>query len=82
MKTQTITYNETKRGGVVTMEKFSDNKNKRVRSSFFILHQFLARISGKNKDLPLFVFDCVTDTHAIEFDFGNNWTEAINWRIC
>ena len=21
--------------------------------------------------------DCVTDTHAIEFDFGNNWTEAI-----
>jgi hypothetical protein len=21
--------------------------------------------------------DCVTDTHAIEFDFGNNWAEAI-----
>jgi len=25
--------------------------------------------------------DCVTDTHAIEFDFGNNWAEAINMRI-
>jgi hypothetical protein len=21
--------------------------------------------------------DCVTDTHAIEFDFGNNWPEAV-----
>jgi len=21
--------------------------------------------------------DCVTDTHAIEFDFGSNWAEAI-----
>jgi hypothetical protein len=21
--------------------------------------------------------DCVTDTHAIEFDFGNNWAESI-----
>ncbi len=21
--------------------------------------------------------DCVTDTHAIEFDFGNNWAEAV-----
>ncbi len=21
--------------------------------------------------------DCVTDTHAIEFDFGNKWTEAV-----
>lgn len=21
--------------------------------------------------------DCLTDTHAIEFDFGNNWAEAI-----
>jgi hypothetical protein len=21
--------------------------------------------------------DCVTDTHAIEFDFGNNWAEAL-----
>jgi hypothetical protein len=21
--------------------------------------------------------DCVTETHAIEFDFGNNWSEAI-----
>jgi hypothetical protein len=21
--------------------------------------------------------DCVTDTHAIEFDFGNGWAEAI-----
>jgi hypothetical protein len=21
--------------------------------------------------------DCVTDTHAIEFDFGNNWSEAV-----
>ena len=21
--------------------------------------------------------DCVTDTHAVEFDFGNNWAEAI-----
>ena len=21
--------------------------------------------------------DCVTDTHAIEFDFGNNWAETI-----
>ena len=21
--------------------------------------------------------DCVTDTHAIEFDFGNNWAEVI-----
>ena len=21
--------------------------------------------------------DCVTDTHAIEFDFGKNWAEAI-----
>jgi hypothetical protein len=21
--------------------------------------------------------DCVTDTHAIEFDFGDNWAEAI-----
>ncbi|CAB5161512.1 hypothetical protein D3OALGA1CA_5084 [Olavius algarvensis associated proteobacterium Delta 3] len=21
--------------------------------------------------------DCVTETHAIEFDFGNNWAEAI-----
>ena len=25
--------------------------------------------------------DCVTDAHAIEFDFGNNWAEAINMRI-
>jgi hypothetical protein len=21
--------------------------------------------------------DCVTDTHAIEFDFGSNWDEAV-----
>ena len=21
--------------------------------------------------------DCLTDTHAIEFDFGNNWAESI-----
>jgi hypothetical protein len=21
--------------------------------------------------------DCLTDTHAIEFDFGNNWAEAL-----
>ena len=21
--------------------------------------------------------DCVTDTHAIEFDFGRNWAEAV-----
>jgi len=21
--------------------------------------------------------ECITDTHAIEFDFGNNWTEAV-----
>ena len=21
--------------------------------------------------------DCVTETHAIEFDFGNNWAEAV-----
>ncbi len=21
--------------------------------------------------------DCVTDTHAIDFDFGNNWAEAV-----
>ena len=21
--------------------------------------------------------DCVTDTHAIEFDFGSNWAEAV-----
>jgi hypothetical protein len=21
--------------------------------------------------------DCATDTHAIEFDFGNNWAEAV-----
>jgi hypothetical protein len=21
--------------------------------------------------------DCVTDTHAIEFDFGDNWSEAV-----
>jgi hypothetical protein len=21
--------------------------------------------------------DCVTDTHAIEFDFGSNWVEAV-----
>ncbi len=21
--------------------------------------------------------DCVTDTHAIEFDFGGNWAEAV-----
>jgi hypothetical protein len=25
--------------------------------------------------------DCVTDTHAIEFDFGNNWAEAVYMRI-
>ncbi|UCG05291.1 MAG: hypothetical protein JSV83_15380 [Desulfobacterales bacterium] len=25
--------------------------------------------------------DCVTDTHAIEFDFGSQWTVAINMRI-
>ena len=25
--------------------------------------------------------DCVTDTHAIEFDFGNNWAEAIIMSI-
>jgi hypothetical protein len=25
--------------------------------------------------------DYVTDTHAIEFDFGNGWAEAINMRI-
>jgi hypothetical protein len=25
--------------------------------------------------------DCVTDTHAIEFDFGDNWAEAIYMRI-
>ncbi len=26
--------------------------------------------------------DCVTDTHAIEFDFGNQLTTAINMRPC
>ena len=25
--------------------------------------------------------DCVTVTHAIEFDFGSNWAEAIDIRI-
>ena len=25
--------------------------------------------------------DCVTDTHAIEFDFGSNWVEAIIMSI-
>ena len=25
--------------------------------------------------------DCVTATHAIEFDFGNNWAEAIIMSI-
>ncbi len=25
--------------------------------------------------------DCVTDTHAIEFDFGSGWAEAIYMRI-
>ena len=25
--------------------------------------------------------DCVTDTHAIVFDFGNNWAEAIIMSI-
>ena len=25
--------------------------------------------------------DCVTDTHAIEFDFGNNWAGAIIMSI-
>jgi hypothetical protein len=26
--------------------------------------------------------DCVTETHAIEFDFGNQLTGAINMRLC
>ena len=25
--------------------------------------------------------DCITDTHAIEFDFGNKWTEAIGQSL-
>jgi len=25
--------------------------------------------------------DCVTDTHAIEFDFGNKWTEAVGQSL-
>ena len=25
--------------------------------------------------------DCVTDTHAIEFDFGNNWAQAVCTQI-
>ncbi len=25
--------------------------------------------------------DCLTDTHAIEFDFGRNWAEAVGQRI-
>ena len=25
--------------------------------------------------------DCLTDTHAIEFDFGSQWAEAIYMRI-
>jgi hypothetical protein len=25
--------------------------------------------------------DCVTDTHAIEFDFGSKWAEAVGQRI-
>jgi hypothetical protein len=25
--------------------------------------------------------DCVTNTHAIEFDFGSKWAEAIYMRI-
>ena len=25
--------------------------------------------------------DCVTETHAIEFDFGNNWAEAIGQSV-
>jgi hypothetical protein len=25
--------------------------------------------------------DCLTDTHAIEFDFGKNWAEAVGQRI-
>jgi hypothetical protein len=76
MKTQTITYNETKRGGVVTMEKFSFSP---IRTKGSGLHS--PSISGKNKALILFVFDCVTDTHAVEFDFRNNWAGAINRRI-
>ena len=25
--------------------------------------------------------DCMTDTHAIEFDFGNKWTEAVGQSL-
>jgi len=25
--------------------------------------------------------DCVTDSHAIEFDFGNKWTEAVGQSL-
>ncbi len=25
--------------------------------------------------------DCVTDSHAIDYDFGNNWAEAIYMTI-
>jgi len=25
--------------------------------------------------------DCLTDTHAIEFDFGNKWTEAVGQSL-
>jgi hypothetical protein len=25
--------------------------------------------------------DCLTDTHAIEFDFGNKWVEAIGQSV-
>ena len=25
--------------------------------------------------------DCITDTHAIEFDFGNKWAEAIGQAL-
>jgi hypothetical protein len=25
--------------------------------------------------------DCVTETHAIEFDFGNKWTEAVGQSL-
>lgn len=25
--------------------------------------------------------DCLTDTHAVEFDFGNNWAESIGQAL-
>ena len=41
-------------------------------------------LTDRNREILLdgIHYDCMTDTHAIEFDFGKYWAEGVWVQIC